>query len=302
MNKYLRAIGFTDPPKRKEIYDLIARGISDHPAYRAFTSNEEEENTLLAQYDIETGHDFGIQVCGQFDEDDQFFPEYYFPYLTPSAVSSTEELSVDEKVDGNAFIGIVDDLRLGMVLMFRIQNGIEYLKNLHTSFAPLENTSVSLSALCLEGTVLMPVYKSAQDRQNQAEYKKRKRRLMNAARSGDEDAVRELSFDEMDQYSSLVTLIPESDVFSLVDNYFMPTGAECELYSVLGEIRDCKKARNKITRELIYILTLDCNDLKLRVAINEKDLYGEPGKGRRFRGDLWLQGKINFPVGEEFKM
>ena len=29
--------------------------------------------------------------------------------------------------------------------------------------------------------------------------------------------------------------------------------------------------------------------------INEKDLYGEPQVGRRFKGSIWLQGYINFP-------
>ncbi|MGX8715043.1 MAG: DUF3881 family protein, partial [Lachnospiraceae bacterium] len=27
---------------------------------------------------------------------------------------------------------------------------------------------------------------------------------------------------------------------------------------------------------------------------NEKDLYGEPQVGRRFRGIVWMQGEIHF--------
>jgi hypothetical protein len=37
-------------------------------------------------------------------------------------------------------------------------------------------------------------------------------------------------------------------------------------------------------------MNISCNDHKIRLAINEMDLIGEPEKGRRFRGDIWLQG------------
>ena len=29
--------------------------------------------------------------------------------------------------------------------------------------------------------------------------------------------------------------------------------------------------------------------------INDKDLFGEPAPGRRFKGVVWMQGVINFP-------
>ena len=31
------------------------------------------------------------------------------------------------------------------------------------------------------------------------------------------------------------------------------------------------------------------------VCINEKDLLGEPKEGRRFKGVIWLQGRLNYP-------
>ena len=36
-----------------------------------------------------------------------------------------------------------------------------------------------------------------------------------------------------------------------------------------------------------------CNDVPLDVCINEKDLLGEPEVGRRFKGQIWLQGTMN---------
>ena len=37
------------------------------------------------------------------------------------------------------------------------------------------------------------------------------------------------------------------------------------------------------------------NELVFDLCINEKDLYGEPAVGRRFKGIIWLQGYINYP-------
>jgi hypothetical protein len=84
------------------------------------------------------------------------------------------------------------------------------------------------------------------------------------------------------------------DVFTLVDTYIMPYGLECDLYSVMGEILDVNQKDNDLTGEEICILTLNCNDLVFDICINKKDLVGEPLKGRRFKGTIWLTGKIDF--------
>ena len=75
----------------------------------------------------------------------------------------------------------------------------------------------------------------------------------------------------------------------------MPYGVECDHYSVLGEILEVEPVNNKITGEQIYLLKICANELTFDVCINEKDLYGEPQAGRRFRGEIWLQGYINYP-------
>ena len=99
----------------------------------------------------------------------------------------------------------------------------------------------------------------------------------------------------MDTYSSISKKIRSEDIFSIVDSYFMPYGVECDQYSILGEIIECKKIKNELTEEEIYVMDINCNELNINVCINEKDIYGEPEVGRRFKGYIWLQGYINFP-------
>ena len=76
---------------------------------------------------------------------------------------------------------------------------------------------------------------------------------------------------------------------------FMPYGVESDQYTILGEILECEKVKNYITQESIYKMKLTCNELVFDLCINEKDLYGEPEIGRRFKGNVWLQGYINYP-------
>ena len=74
----------------------------------------------------------------------------------------------------------------------------------------------------------------------------------------------------------------------------MPSGIECDQYSILGEIKDVALKKNRITGEEIYDMMLECNDLYFRVGINKMDLLGEPAMGRRFKGKIWMMGTANF--------
>ena len=86
----------------------------------------------------------------------------------------------------------------------------------------------------------------------------------------------------------------KEDLYSIIDSSFMPCGVECDQYSVIGEIFEVKKIKNKYTKEEIYVLTIDCSDLMFEICINSQDLTGEPAVGRRFKGQIWLQGILNF--------
>ena len=98
--------------------------------------------------------------------------------------------------------------------------------------------------------------------------------------------------EDIDTYSAVSKKITKEDVFSLVDTYFMPNGMECDHYSILAEIIDFRLETNYLSSEKVYSFILNCNGLPLTVCINEKDLLGEPQIGRRFRGNIWLQGEI----------
>ena len=300
MHKYMRAIGFSKITERKELQKLIT-GVILEGTERTYTSSGEEE--LLAEFCRDFGHDnengsgasIGIAVCGEFDNDDKFTYDYYFPYLRGTHLSSEEDISVERHAAQESYAGVCDDVRLGVSLIFYLQNIIPYVKAKNSGILPVRGTTLTLSALSTKGTIMMPIIKSEKDLIKNKQVANNRSQLLNAARKGDEDAIESLTLDDMDTYTAISKRIQKEDVFSLVDTYFMPYGVECDHYSILGEIMECTLLKNKITEEEVYLMNINCNDMTFDLCVNKEDVYGEPCVGRRFKGTIWMQGYINFP-------
>ena len=115
---------------------------------------------------------------------------------------------------------------------------IPYVKAKNSNNLPIRGTTLTLSALSLSGTIMMPLKKTEKDLIRNQQTLRDRSQLLNAARNGDEEAIENLTLDDMDTYSAISKRIHKEDVFTLVDTYFMPYGVECDQYSVLGEIVD----------------------------------------------------------------
>ena len=150
------------------------------------------------------------------------------------------------------------------------------------------------SGLSLKGSILLPIKKDEEQVLRVKKDSANRNKLLAAARQGDEDAIETLTLEDMDMYTTISRKIQKNDIFSLVDTYFMPYGVECDQYSVIGEITEISTSANRITKEEIYNLKLDCNDMVFHVAINKQDLLGEPRIGRRFKGQVRMQGMVLF--------
>ena len=292
MQNFLRAVGFSQYTEKKQVQKLI-RDIIIHADERSYTTVGKK--TLVAEFDRNFAEDIGIAVCGEFDEDDTYSFDYYLPYLRSDLVSTAEDISIERHAAKESYAGICDDPKVGVSLIFYLQNMISYLKLQGEGKIPAKGTSLNLSALSCQGTIMMPIQKTEWQKKKIAKDAVQRNRLIQAARGGDEEAMESLTLEDMDTYTSISRKIQKADIFSLVDTYFMPYGVECDQYSVLGEITDMKLVTNGLTGEKVHILTLCCNDLNLKVAINSIDLLGEPAVGRRFKGSVWLQGQVNFP-------
>ncbi len=292
MHKYLRAIGFSKLKDRKELQNLLT-DIIVNTNERSYTSNGED--TIIAEFRKDFAENMGIAVCGEFDREERYSYDYYYPYLRGSGVTSEEDVSVERHAGTESYAGVCDDIKIGVSLIFYLQNMIPYVKAQNSNSLPIRGTTLTLSGLSLQGKIMMPIIKNEKDKKIIQKASNNRNSLIAAARKGDEDAIESLTLEDMDTYTTISKRIQKEDVFSLVDTYFMPYGVECDQYSVLGEIIECHKVTNRMTGEEIHQMTVSCNDLQFDICINMEDLYGEPQVGRRFKGNIWMQGFINFP-------
>ena len=293
MHRYLRAIGFSNLKSRLQVNNLLAYVIQNADEKKYTSTNDMD--IMFAEYSMDFAENLGITVRGEFNEENQFVFDYYFPYSRGTQISSYEDISIERHAEKESYAGICDDIKVGVSLIFYLQNVISYLKIKNADRLPIKGTSLILSALSVDGTILLPLEKRESDLKKTKKESINRSKLIAAARNGDEDAMESLTLEDIDTYTNISRKILKQDVFTLVDTYFMPYGVECDQYSVLGEIIDYQFVENKMTKEEFCQMTICCNDLYFDVSINKKDLLGEPKTGRRFKGIIWMQGHINFP-------
>ncbi|MFA9378131.1 MAG: DUF3881 family protein [Lachnotalea sp.] len=293
MHSYLRAIGFSDIKKKKELDKLIQSAIKK-PDQKEMA--EIVEGSLFTEISKEFTKSVGINIRGEYNEDNEFSTNYYYPYFKGKGITTYEDVSVEKHAEKESYAGICDDVKVGVSLIFYLQNVTQYINEKRLGALSKPNISITLSALSTKGTILLPIGKNEVQIKNTKDASNNRNSLIAAARNGDEDAIESLTLEDIDTYSMISKRILSEDVFTIVDSYFMPYGIECDQYSILGEIIDVDEEVNNITKEELYIMTLNTNTLAFDVCINKKDIIGEPAVGRRFKGVIWMQGKINFPM------
>ncbi len=290
MHRFLRAIGFNNITTQQEMKKLLGI-IMDKPSWtkKVKYSNGNIYTEITKEFAAHTG----ITIRGEYDKLGFFHLEHYFPYCESMLVTSHEDVTINHRVDTSAFTGMCDDYRLGISMIFYLQNAVDYLH-----LACPENTpckaKLSLSGLSLSGIIILGTEqnKDAQEKRNLRTHIRNQ--LIAKAKNGDQDAIDSLTVDEIDLSTRINKRIKTEDLYSIVETSFIPYGSESDNYSILGTILNWSRANNPYTNENIYELLINCNDVVMNISINSKDLVGEPMVGRRFKGTIWMQGHAGF--------
>ena len=293
IHTFLRSIGFGDLTKNADLY-LILESILNRPDEQNIV--KDEYGNEFACFSKSFGTDIGITVCGNFINDKEFRMEYYYPYLHGSQITTCETIEIERHAAREAFAGICDELKLGVTLIFYIENIADIL---HARKNAVHNTTTRpdnavLAGLSTGGKILLPTMKTSKQLANKEKSSEKRLSLMKQARDGNKSAMENLTMNDMDLYSSLSRRIMKEDVLSIVESSFIPYGIESDQYVVIGEILNFYESENSLTNEKLWILNLNCNNLVFDICINQNDLLGEPQVGRRFKGRIWLQGHVNF--------
>ncbi|MDF2544195.1 MAG: hypothetical protein K0S47_3913 [Herbinix sp.] len=291
MHSYLRAIGFSNINNRLELNELFDT-MKERPTKKSMV--QKDQSICFTEISMDIADGVGITLRGEYDKSNEFHMEHYFPYVLGQNVSTREEVGINKRVDTEAYTGMCDDYRLGVSLIFYLQNVIEYIdkKNRKNNFqTPFD---INLAALSLEGRVLLPIEKDEVQCRNINAETKHRNNLIAEAKKGNQDAIDSLTIDDIDTYAMVSRRAKKEDIYSIVDTSFIPFGSESDNYSVIATIVESNLIKNNYTKEEIYDLSLVCNDINFRVCINKDDLLGEPVAGRRFKGNIWMQGTILF--------
>lgn len=291
MHSYLRAIGFSEYTTKKSIGQLLS--LAEKPDEER--ELEEPGGDRLIELRRMVGKNIGIAWDGTGTAPGVLDVDFYNPFVYGSYNNIHEDVSVEKRHSENSFLGACEDLRVGVSIIFNVQNPMDIMPYYIDKKKLPKYTSVIFSALSLDGTILLPIKMSPGDENKKKQALKRRTNLISAARQGDESAMEALTFEDMDTYAKISKRIVSEDIFTIVESSFMPYGLESDMYSIVADIVENEIVENEITGEKVHIMTLNYNDVLITLAINEMDLQGEPMVGRRFKGNIWLHGRIILP-------
>ena len=291
MHKFLRAVGFSMYQRKRDIEALLDL-LEKQPALTRCVQIDNESNICEMKSEIAPG--VGISIVGELNENDDFEREFYFPYAESQLEGSRSECTVQRHAERETYAGMIDESCVGISLIFYIQNFLDYTERRMRKDTAFRIQSVNFVGFSVTGKILLPIKKTMKQIQKAKVAARDRISLIEAAKNGDEDAMETLTIEDIDLYSQISRRAMKEDLYSIIDSCFMPCGVECDQYSIIGEIKEIQKIKNIYTKEEIYLLKLECNDLNMLICINSKDLLGEPAVGRRFKGQIWMQGILNF--------
>lgn len=291
MHEYLEAIGFSGLETRKQLKSLLS---DVQESYDYEESRASVHDIDFCEYRKQYGENIGLSIFGGLDEYGEFETEYYVPYFQGKGITSYADITVEKHIEKEMYVGICEEPKIGINLIFYLQNLMEYKQKKLLGAIKKKSATVTLSGLAKEGLILFPIEKTEVEEKSGMEESRNRMMLLSAARDGDKNAIETLNLENMKLYSQITKKLETEDILSLVDTCFMPYGIECDCYSIVGIILEIQETANELTEEELYIFTLDVNELIFDVCIPKHKVFGEPAVGRRFKGNIWLQGRINF--------
>lgn len=287
MHSYMRAIGFSKKLNLKEqnsLFELILKNPDE-----VFEWNK-PDGVCFTEVKKDIAYNVGICLRGEGRVGEDFVPEYFFPYIKGQSLNYFDEIGIEKHSDKESFAGICDRKDIGLSMIFYLQNVVEHLCAREKT--PEKNFRVvSFSGLCIDGKILCPVCEER--RVNNSDLVKVRAEMNNMARNGDEKTAEVIALENISEYHQLFRRATREDVYTIVDQAFIPYGVECDIYMIIGNITNVAAVENCITKERLWILNVMCRDMELAICINSCDLLGEPAVGRRFKGEILLQGSIS---------
>ena len=205
--------------KKKDL-EIIIKDIIDYPQMMRVT--KDSDGNEFAELSKEFAPNLGIIVRGNYDEEDIFHMEYYYPYFYGTEITTMEEIEIQKHAEKESYSGVCDDVRLGVTLIFYLQNLADFLSDQTRGNRSIWLNGAILSGLSVEGKILLPVEQRNEKRHTENPSGVDRNQLIARAKEGDESAIESLTMEDMDTYNVLSRRILHEDILTIVNSYFMP--------------------------------------------------------------------------------
>ena len=179
MHKFLRTVGFSEY-QRKHNIDLLMKELADRCQPGQIRKIQLDEETNLCEVKAEMAPGMGVNIYGEMDETGEMRPEYYVPYLAGRSISSNADCSIQRHTDRETYAGLLDEYRVGISLIYYLENVMEYRER-QMAKNSTEVDYVNLAGLSVKGKILLPIKKTAKEREMAKVAAKERNNLLEAA-------------------------------------------------------------------------------------------------------------------------
>ncbi len=288
---YIKALGFSEFNTKEKTEELV-KEVIERPTMRHYF--DLEEDAVQVEFYKSYGKNFGLVAHGEIDHKKELIVYSIVPHAMGRHIMDTQEIDVAPNKEEFNYSGFCEEKKSGTPVSFYLQNIVEYMGWQDDYDVGIEGVRLSLFAA--EGTVVFPVDKtmSQEEAENEEIENMIREELLKQARAGDEAALDALEEDALEAANSLRERLKTEDLLTVLEGFFMPIADSEDVYSVLGTIVEAKRLVNRVTKEEVWRIQINCMNIVADVYINGEDLIGKPSKDMRFKGSCWVHGKIEF--------
>ena len=291
MNGMLQSVGYSKVEgveAENRLKDELIYGFS---MKRKKTVKVSETRTAV-EIMCEIAPNTGVVYRGEYDKLGIFLSDCFFPAHISQRLSLKEPIMISKRMDSNAFTAMAYDYIHKIPVVFYLQNEVDMYMN-YDPEGKEEVCEVYLTAMADEGKIILPVEGT----------RVRVEKTSEDNYTGDfeddiddpvERQISRLAERELNEYINMTSRFREEDLYSIIETTFMPCGTEVDTYTIIAKIISVESQENFNTKEEMYIMGLECNDMIMEMCINKNRLMGEPEVGRRFKGNVWLQGYVKW--------
>ena len=107
MHEYLRAVGFSDIKGKAELKHLLQM---TEESYQSERTSGNRNGKDFSERKKEFAPGMGIMLRGEYDEEENYQRDYYFPYFQGKQEKLYDTVTVERHAEKESYAGICDDI------------------------------------------------------------------------------------------------------------------------------------------------------------------------------------------------